>query len=75
MSTIGIPVMSKSSFIHTERDIGESLRAQLNKSMIETGKDERKLAMERNDYHRGVPAITVYVDVDGGGGGVVEEVA
>ena len=62
LSTIGVPVMSKSSFIHTERDIGESWRAQLNKSMIEAGKEESKLAMERNDYHHGVPAITVYVD-------------
>ncbi len=30
--------------------------------MIEAGKEERKLAIERNDYHQGVPAITVYVD-------------
>ena len=54
--------MSKSSFIQTEHDIGESWCAQLNKSMIEAWKEERMLAMERNDYHHGVPAITVYVD-------------
>ena len=62
LSTIGIPVMSNSSFIHTEHDIGESWRAQLNKSIIQAGKEERKFAMERNYYHHGVPAITVYVD-------------
>ena len=30
--------------------------------MITAGKEEKKLAEERNDYHQGVPAITVYVD-------------
>ncbi len=59
MSTLGVPVMTKSSFIHTEHDIGECWRAQLRKSMIEAGKEERKLAIERNDYHQGVPAYCV----------------
>ncbi len=62
MSTLGVPVMTKSSFIHTEHDIGECWRAQLRKSMIEAGIEERKLAIERSDYHQGVPAITVHVD-------------
>ena len=32
--------------------------------MIEAGQEEKRLAEERNDYHQGVPAITVIV---GGG--------
>ncbi len=62
MSTLGVPVMTKSSCIHTEQDIGECWRAQLSKSMTEAGKEESKLAIEKNDYHQGVAAITVYVD-------------
>ena len=62
MSIVGVPIMSKSSFIHTERDIGEWWKVQLRESMIEAGKEERKLAIERGDYHQDVPAITVYVD-------------
>ena len=30
--------------------------------MTEAGKEERKLAIERGEYHQDVPAITVYVD-------------
>ena len=62
MSIAGVPVMSKTSFIQTERDIGEWWKVQLRESMIEAGKEERRLAIERDDYHQGVPAVTVYVD-------------
>ena len=62
MGIIGVPVMSKTSFISTERDIGEWWQQELQKSMIEAGKEERELAMSRGDYHEGVPAITVIVD-------------
>ncbi len=65
--------MTKSSFIHTEHDIGECWCAQLRKSMTEAGKEESKLAIERNDYHQGVPAITVYVD--GGEGGPSDHIS
>lgn len=30
--------------------------------MIEAGREEKQLAIERGDYHQGVPAITVVVD-------------
>ena len=62
MSIVGVPVMSKASFIQTERDIGEWWKTQLNESMKEAGKEEKRLAIERGEYHHGVPAITVYVD-------------
>ncbi len=55
---LGVPV----SFIHTERDIGEWWKNQLKKSMLEAGKKEKALAVERGDYHQGVPAITVLLD-------------
>ena len=62
LSVVGVPVMSKASFIHTERSLGELWKKQLNESMVEAGKEEQRLAIERGDYHQGVPAITVYVD-------------
>ena len=62
MSVLGVPVMTKSSFIQTERDIGEWWREELQESMAAAGKEEKRLAEERGEYHEGVPAITVIVD-------------
>ena len=62
MSVLGVPVMSKKSFIQAERDIGEWWRQELQEAMNAAGKEEKKLAEERGDYHEGVPAITVIVD-------------
>ena len=62
MATLGIPAMSKNSFTNTERGIGEWWKQELELSMIEAGREEKRLAEERGDYHEGVPAITVIVD-------------
>lgn len=59
MSVVGVPVMTKASFISTERDIGEMWRRELVQSMAEAGRKEKRLAEERGRYHEGVPAITV----------------
>lgn len=62
MSVIGVPVMSKASFIATERDIGERWKAELQESMAKAGREEKRLAEKKGSYHEGVPAITVIVD-------------
>ena len=62
MAVLGVSVMSKRSFTHTERQIGEWWREELQKSMVEAGREEKQLAVARGDYHQGVPAITVVVD-------------
>ena len=62
MSVLGVPVMTKKSFIQTERNIGEWWRQELQKAMAAAGQEEKRLAEERGDYHEGVPAITVIVD-------------
>ncbi len=62
LGVIGIPVMTKASFINVERAIGEQWKHELLKSMIEAGKEEKRLAEERGDFHEGIPAITVVVD-------------
>ena len=54
--------MTQSTFIQTERDIGEMWKVKLAESMLEAGKEEKRLAEQRGDYHQGVPAITVMVD-------------
>ena len=62
MSVLGVPPMSKASFIATERSIGEMWKQSLLETMAEAGREEKKLAEERGSYHQGVPAITVIVD-------------
>ena len=59
---LGMPTMSRTSFIKTERDIGDWWRQQLEESMKEEGREERRLAIENNEYHEGVLAITVVID-------------
>ena len=62
MSVVGVPVMTKASFIATERDIGNKWREELLEVMAEAGKEEKRLAEMRGEYHDGVPAIIVIVD-------------
>ena len=62
LSVLGVPVMTKASFISTERGIGERWREELAGAMAEAGREERRLAIERGDFNEGVPAITVIVD-------------
>ena len=62
LSTVGVPVMTKASFVHTERDIGELWERELRESMLQAGREERQKAIEKNSFHEGVPAITVIVD-------------
>lgn len=62
MSTLGVPVMAPKNFVNTERSIGEWWQQQLQQSMAEAGKEEKRLAEERGSFHEGVPATTVIVD-------------
>ena len=62
LGVLGVPVMTKPRFISTERAIGEQWRKVLTESMVEAGKEEKQMAIERGDFHEGVPAITVIVD-------------
>ena len=62
MSILGVPVMTKASFINTERQIGNWWKEKLVESMAEAGREEKRLAEERGSFHEGVPAIAVIVD-------------
>ena len=62
LSVLGIPSMTKKTFMSTERDIGEFWKSMLQDSMSQAGKEEKQLAERRGDFHQGVPAITVILD-------------
>ena len=63
VSVLGVPVMTKSSFIHTEQVIGKWWWTILEESMITAGKEEKQIAIQKkNSYHGDYPAITVIVD-------------
>ena len=62
MSVMGVPVMTKATFISTERDIGECWKQILLSSMAEAGQEGKKIAKENGRFHEGVPAVTVIVD-------------
>ena len=62
MSILGIPIMNKPCFQKTENDIGKWWSTRLQEAMLDAGREEKRLAEERNDYHQEVPAITVIVD-------------
>ena len=54
--------MTKKAFIHMESVIGQWWWEMSCESMKKAGEEERQLAVQRGDFHQGVPAITVIVD-------------
>ena len=62
LSCMGIPDMPKSMFTATERSLEKNMAQLLELNIAEAGEEERKLAIQRKDYHQGVPAITVIAD-------------
>ena len=62
MSVLGVPVMTKKSFVATEKALGRSWRESLEESMEEAAGEEKRNAIERGSFHEGVPAIAVIVD-------------
>ena len=62
MSVLGVPVMSKKSFIAIEKEIGSKWWTSLEQNMKEAAEEEKQLAIERCSFHEDVPAITVIVD-------------
>ena len=62
MSVLGVPLMSKKSFIAIEKEIGKKWWTSLETSMREAAEEEKRLAIERGSLHEGIPAITVIVD-------------
>ena len=62
MAVMGVPTMTKASFVHSEHHIGGWWWELLQGSMKAAGEEEKKIAIANNSYHQNVPAITVIVD-------------
>ncbi len=43
MSVLGVPVMTKKSFVNTERDIGEDWKKQSLEAMTSAGKERKEI--------------------------------
>jgi len=65
MSVLGVPVMTKRSFMATERALGKWWWEILEDSMKSAGEEERRLAMERGDFHQGCLQSLSSLMVDG----------
>ena len=55
-------MMMKTSFIETEKDIGELWKQELKESILQAEREEKQLAKEKKSFHEDFPAITVIVD-------------
>jgi hypothetical protein len=62
MGTFGIPGIRESTFCQIEEEIGGWWHDTLQEEMKKAGEEEKRRAIERHDYHQGVPAITIVVD-------------
>ena len=62
MAVLGVPTMTKRSFIAAERKIGEWWWTLLKDSMKLAGEEEKAIAINKKKYDQGIPAITVIVD-------------
>ena len=62
MSVLGVPALSKKSFIASEKAIGRSWKSALDDSMKEAAEIEKENAIESGSYYQGMPAISVIVD-------------
>ncbi len=62
MAVLGVPVMTKKTFMRTEKVIGKWWWDEMEASCSLAAAEEKKLAIERGSFFEGVPAITVIVD-------------
>ena len=64
LSVLGIPTMTKQSFIDTESAVGKWWWTVLQQSMLAAGKVEKQIAIKQRHYHDSIPAITVIIDAE-----------
>ena len=62
MASMGIPGMSKGTFIQIETQISTKWEDTLSTEMQTAEEEEKRLAIERKDFFQDVPAIMVVVD-------------
>ena len=62
LTTMGIPGMRKQLYKNTEDFLGKAMKEQLLDSMRLAGEAEKELAIAKNQFHQGVPYISVVAD-------------
>lgn len=62
MASINVPGISKPTFNRIETQLGKKWETILSEEIIKAGQEEKRLAKERNDFFKGIPAITVIID-------------
>ncbi|KAJ8321844.1 hypothetical protein KUTeg_000315 [Tegillarca granosa] len=68
LATLNSPGMSQQTYTTIEQEIGNMWGEVVEEDLLKAGAEERKIAMEKGQFHEGVPCITVICD----GGGVKE---
>ena len=59
LTPMNVAGMNKRLYTETEQFLSDTIRDLLAETMTTAGEKERKLAVEKGDYHQGVPAITL----------------
>jgi hypothetical protein len=62
LCTIGLHGLSQPTFSAIEHEIGSWWQTVMQQDMLTAGREEKRLAIERGDFHDGIPAITVICD-------------
>ena len=62
LAPMNVPGMAKRLYTVTEQFSSDTMKQLLTDRKATAGEEERKLAIERGDYHQGIPAIKVVVD-------------
>ena len=62
LGTMNVPVMSDTMFTALEQEIGLWWNEILKDEMAKAGTEEQRIAVEKESFHEGVPAISVICD-------------
>ena len=62
LATVEVPGISKSAFTSIEEAVGKAWGHLLLEETLKAGAEEKRLAIERGEFHQGVPSVAVTVD-------------
>ena len=62
LACIEVPAICQRTFTRLERELGQVIETEVTVELVKAGEEERKLAIERNEFDEDVPAIPVVVD-------------
>ncbi|VDI57174.1 Hypothetical predicted protein [Mytilus galloprovincialis] len=62
LGTMNSPGLRQATFGSIEEEIGQMWHTVLEEEMLAAGAEERRIAIENNNYNEGVPSITVIAD-------------